>query len=146
MHQHRHGAGEYRRIEVITGAVRRRRWAADEKADIVAESLQPGINVSELARRRGVNRGLLQTWRREAMRKAAGTGGLFVPLRIEDTPAAAETEEPPGKAAGIAPASSGPGIERGTIEIESAGLWVRFAGPIDGGALRLVLAHVGRRT
>jgi transposase len=82
MHQHRHEAGEYRRIEVITGAVRRRRWAADEKAEIVAESLQPGMNVSELARRRGVNRGLLQTWRREAMREATDRGGLFVPLRM----------------------------------------------------------------
>ncbi|MEO8716235.1 MAG: transposase [Acetobacteraceae bacterium] len=145
MHQHRHEAGDYRRIEVITGSVRRRQWAADEKAEIIAESLQPGMNVSELARRRGVNRGLLQTWRREAMREAADGGGLFIPLRIEDTPSAVETEEPPGKAAGVALASSGPGIEHGTIEIESAGLRVRFSGPIDGGALRLVLAHVGRR-
>jgi transposase-like protein len=31
-----------RRIEVITGAERRRKWSADEKAEIVAESL-PGV-------------------------------------------------------------------------------------------------------
>jgi transposase len=146
MHQHRHEAGEYRRIEVITGAVRRRRWTADEKAEIIAESLQPGINVSELARRRGVNRGLLQTWRREAMREAADRGGLFVPLRIEDTSPATETKEPVGKPAAGASASSRPVTELGTIEIESAGLRVCFSGPIDDGALRLVLAHVGRRT
>ena len=71
MHQHRHEGDEYRRIELITGVVRRRRWSAAEKAALVAESLQPGINVSALARRCGVNRGLLQTWRRAAMREAA---------------------------------------------------------------------------
>jgi hypothetical protein len=69
MHQHRHDAGQYRRIELITGASRRRRWTPAEKAALVAESLQPGVNVSDLARRAGVNRGLLQTWRRAAMRE-----------------------------------------------------------------------------
>ncbi len=59
MHQHRHEGDAYRRIEVITGVRRRRRWTAEEKAAVVAESLQPGINISELARRFGVNRGLL---------------------------------------------------------------------------------------
>jgi transposase len=52
-HQHRHEGGEYRRIELITGAPRRRRWSAAEKAAMVAESLQAGVNVSELARLRG---------------------------------------------------------------------------------------------
>src|ERR1700748_3055327 len=46
MHQHRHEGSEYRRIEMITGPVRRRRWTAAEKAAPVAESLQPGINIS----------------------------------------------------------------------------------------------------
>jgi hypothetical protein len=45
MHQHRHEGDEYRWIELITGVVRRRRWTAAEKAALVAESLQPGINV-----------------------------------------------------------------------------------------------------
>jgi transposase len=48
---------------MITGTVRRRHWTAAEKTALVAESLQLGINVSALARRRGVSRGLLQTWR-----------------------------------------------------------------------------------
>jgi transposase len=146
MHQHRHEADEYRRIEVITGVARRRRWTAEEKAAMVAESLQPGINVSELARRCGVNRGLLQTWRRGAMRGAADRGGLFVPLRIEDTSSSAEAEEPRSKPADGAPTGSGPASGLGTVEIESGSLRVRFTGPIDSGALRLVLAHLGRRT
>ena len=69
MHQYRHEADEYRRIELITGVARRRRWSAAEKAAVVAESLQPGINVSMVARRHGVSRGLLQTWRRTAVRQ-----------------------------------------------------------------------------
>jgi len=32
--------GTYQRIEVITGRQRRRRWTAEEKARIVAESLE----------------------------------------------------------------------------------------------------------
>jgi transposase len=39
------------RVEVLTGPGRRRRWSADEKARIVAETLAPGARVSEVARR-----------------------------------------------------------------------------------------------
>ena len=40
-----------RRIELITGAERRRKWSAEEKSEIVAESLAEGAVVSEVARR-----------------------------------------------------------------------------------------------
>jgi transposase len=43
MHQHRHEGDQYRRIELITGSVRRRRWTVAEKSALVAESLQPGL-------------------------------------------------------------------------------------------------------
>jgi transposase len=56
----------YRRVEAITG--RRRRWAAEEKARIVAESFEEGANISEVARRHGVVRGLLTVWRRQVSR------------------------------------------------------------------------------
>ncbi len=84
MHQHRHDSDEYRRIELITGSVRRRRWTAEEKAAIIAESLQSKVNISELARRWGVNRGLLQTWRREAIPRtramtASARSSVFMP-------------------------------------------------------------------
>src|SRR4051794_22090206 len=84
MHQHRHEGDEYRRIELITGSRRRRQWTAEAKAAVVAESLKPGINVSALARRCGVNRALLQTWRREAMREAAAPMAAFVPIHLAD--------------------------------------------------------------
>jgi transposase len=51
--------GAYRRVELITGQRRRRRWTAEEKARIVAESFEEGANISEVARRHGVVRGLI---------------------------------------------------------------------------------------
>jgi hypothetical protein len=55
MHQHRHSGASCRRIELITGSVKRRHWTAAEKAAKVEESMRPGINVSALARQRGVS-------------------------------------------------------------------------------------------
>ncbi|MGI4748394.1 MAG: transposase [Janthinobacterium lividum] len=49
--QSRHQGDVYRRIEVITGTVRRRRWTTAEKAQILMESLTPDAQVSEVARR-----------------------------------------------------------------------------------------------
>jgi transposase-like protein len=37
-----HQAGTYRRIELITGDAKRRIWTEEEKAQILAESFQPG--------------------------------------------------------------------------------------------------------
>src|ERR1700722_12563727 len=83
-HQHSHQDAEYHRIELITGRRRRRDWTAEEKAQILAASVAPGSKVAEVARRYGVSRGLLWTWRRKAMDElAAETGPRFVPLRIE---------------------------------------------------------------
>jgi transposase-like protein len=55
-----------RRIELITGTGRRRRWSDDDKARVVVESLRPGANVSEVARRHGLSPQQLFGWRREA--------------------------------------------------------------------------------
>jgi transposase len=145
MHQHRHEGGEYRRIELITGVARRRRWTAEEKAALVAESLEPGINVSALARRRGVARGLLQTWRRAAMREATDRAGMFVPLRSEDAALGADSDQPTLTTASAAPSDVTAAAGAGMIEIESGGLRVRFSGQVDAAALHVVLAHVGRR-
>jgi transposase len=37
--------GEFRRVEVLMGPGRRRRWSADEKAQIVAETLAVRVKV-----------------------------------------------------------------------------------------------------
>jgi transposase len=38
----------YRRVEVITGQGRRRRWTSEERARILAESFEEGANISEV--------------------------------------------------------------------------------------------------
>src|SRR5258705_10387964 len=51
------------RLEVVeTG--RRRRWSDDEKLRIVTESFQETRAISSTARRHGISRSLLMTWRR----------------------------------------------------------------------------------
>jgi transposase len=63
-----------RRLEVFTGAGRRRSWTAEQKAQIVAESCREGATVSAVARRHGLTAQQLFAWRR----KAEG-GGLQIP-------------------------------------------------------------------
>lgn len=146
MHQHRHEGDEYRRIELITGTARRRRWTAEEKAAVVARSFEPGINVSALARRCGINRGQLHTWRRDAMREAEVPVAAFVPVRLEAALPTNEIGAPVGPPPVEPPAGSiGSVLPSGMIEIEVGGLRVRLSGAVDLGALRTVLSHVGRR-
>ncbi len=80
----RHDADSYRRVEVITGGRRRRNWTEDEKARIVAESADPDANISEVARRNGVSRGLLTAWRRKA--RASSTPEAFARVQIAAAP------------------------------------------------------------
>ena len=52
---HNGGGDTLRRIEVITGTGRRRRWDAETKGRLVAESFEPGCSVSEVARRHDIS-------------------------------------------------------------------------------------------
>ena len=86
IHQDSREARDYRRIELITGRRKRPDWTA-EKAQMLSESAEPDASISQVARRWGVNRGLLSTWRRQA--GLAGPAAvarpglpLFVPIRV----------------------------------------------------------------
>ena len=57
------------RVEIITGAERRRRWSEEEKLQLVAEACRPGHSVSQVARQRGINASQLFAWRRQALAK-----------------------------------------------------------------------------
>ncbi len=112
----------------------RRRWTAEERRQIVAESETAPVSV--VARRHGVAVSLVFRWRRQAglpgkrasVKKA---GGVFVPV-VLTSPAA-----PPQRAE--APVIQAP--DGGLIEIELAGgRRVRLSGPVDVQALRCVIA------
>ena len=64
-----------RRFEVINGAAGRRQWSMDDKARIIAETLEAGAVVSEVARRHGLRPQQVFTWRREARKLAESTSG-----------------------------------------------------------------------
>ena len=57
---------EVRRLEGITGALGRRRWSAEAKARIVAESLAAGVVISEVARRHDLRPQQLFAWGHQA--------------------------------------------------------------------------------
>ena len=60
-HTHSHKSARPPPIEVITRGERRRRWTAEEKQAIAAQSLSPGASPSEVARLYGISAGQLYT-------------------------------------------------------------------------------------
>ena len=54
----------FSKVEVITGVARRRRFTPEQKLAIVAETLQPGMSISYVARQRGLSPSLVFRWRR----------------------------------------------------------------------------------
>src|SRR5689334_4356670 len=77
-------ADEFRRLEVITGVARRRRWTDEEKAWIVAESLDPASTVSAVARRYGLHPSQLFVWRQQLAAAAVGEAPGFVPVVVAE--------------------------------------------------------------
>lgn len=71
--------------EALEGAPigERRRWSDSFKAELVAKTLEPDVNVSAIARRAGVHPAQLFAWKRQALRKGTvkplgGTAPRFV--------------------------------------------------------------------
>lgn len=58
--------GSIPKSEVLRGPERRRRWAPVEKLAIVAETYEPGMSVSLVARRHGIAPNQVFSWRRLA--------------------------------------------------------------------------------
>ena len=118
-----------RRIEVITGAVgRRRRWTDEDKARIVAESLDPATTASVVARRYGLHASQLFTWRQQLQRRASsaeaiGGGPGFVPVLL--------AEDSAGSAEAV-----------GRMEIVLGPAVIRVGADVDAAALRRVLEVV----
>ncbi len=78
------------------GRRRRRHWSREDKARIVSESAAPEASISEVARRHGLNRGLLTAWRRAfgldvggatPRTRSSGSGVLgFIPVETMEEP------------------------------------------------------------
>jgi transposase len=123
------------KAEVLAGPERRRRWGSEEKAGIVAETMAPGVRVSEIARRHGISRGLLYTWRREAGQHEVGSAlPDLVPVVMAS---AAEPVAPPV----ASPERQGAaGKPNGTIEIAMpSGVRVMIRGRVEERSLRAIL-------
>ena len=120
-----------RRIEVFTGAGRRRKWSAEAKAKVVAESY--AASVGEVADRYGLAKTQLFTWRRDARVKATGEPGAsaFVPVIVD--PASAPAVPQPKR------------LHRqrrggeGSIELEISGITVRVARGADANTVAAVI-------
>jgi len=110
-------------MEVLAASPHRRRWSEPEKQRLVAETFEPGMSVSLVARRRGVDSSLLFRWRRRLVGPADPLP-VFAPVEV------ARGEPAP------APALAGGGL----IEIELAsGHRLRVDRHVDADALRRVL-------
>ena len=120
----------FQRVEVITGIARRRRWSEQDKARIVAESLEPGVVVADIARRYGLHRNQLYDWRaafgiRPDKIEPDKTGDgcpapAFVPVTVASEAPVAESAH-------------------SRIEIVLGAVSVRLTGHIDATALRQVM-------
>ena len=65
----------FRRVKVISGVARRRRWPRSEKVRIVAESYAPGASATAVAVRHGLHRNQIFAWRRQFRNRAALVDG-----------------------------------------------------------------------
>jgi transposase len=122
--------GGYRRIEVLTGPGRRRKWSDDEKARIVAETLQPGAVVTEVARRWQVCPQQVFGWRRE--RRLGTSGGSAAALDFVPIVSAVPAPEP----------SSPPPSPAPLIEVTLSGALLRIPPGVDAVLLTAVLRAI----
>ena len=126
------------------GRRQRRHWTADEKARIVAESSAPGVNISDVAWRHGVNRGLLSVWRRHARDGAdyhkSGAAPHFILVEVDDGHHAAVSDRRrrPGRPAGSCSGA-------GRIEFDLRSRRLVFSGGVDPGLAAAIVEAVQSR-
>jgi transposase len=123
----------FRRLEVFTGAGRRRAWSADQKARIVAESYEAGDTVCAVARRHGLTPQQLFAWRRLARRRSEenADGLAFAPVVVA----------PPARASRLSAPTAPPAGP--TIEVMIGATTVRVPAGADVMTLQAVLRAVG---
>jgi transposase len=129
----------FERYEVLSGDVRRR-WPWALKEEVVLETLVEGTTVTEVARRRGIDRSLIYRWRREMKVSRRGAIERFVPVQLADaTPPATPVHDdrPTDSADDRCHEGTTPG---GRMEIAlDGGRRITVFADADGKALRRVL-------
>src|ERR1700740_90747 len=120
------GGGRAERLDVIVMPGGRRRGTPEARARIIAESLEPGANVSEVARRHGIFPQQLYTWRRSLRERAEAMS--FVPAVVD--------REDGGRALrAMAPSD-------GQIVIETGDLAIRIPADVSADHIERVLLAV----
>ena len=99
----------------------RRRWSVEEKARVVRESLRPGERVGEVARRYGISRWQLSTWRSLARQGKLAVASSAEPVGVEPQPQSAFATLEVDSATGPV----------GSVVIEAREVTVRLDGDID---------------
>jgi transposase len=126
-----------RRLEVFTGAGRRRSFRDEDKARIVAEIVTSGDSVSGVARRHGLSPQQLFGWRRQMRESQVGLseadGLQFVPAVVD----VASSASPVRRQRKAPQCKAEPGA--GTIEVEIDGVTVRVGRGADVKTVRAVL-------
>src|SRR3954452_15049226 len=122
-HTTRTNADSFHRVEVITGVGRRRRWSLEDKARIVAESLDPATTSSAVARRYGLHASQLFVWRQQLAASMPPKAPEFVPVVLADD-------------------STIPAEATARMEIALGPAVVRVGADVDAVALRRVLEAV----
>jgi transposase len=130
--EHKHMPEPVLRIEVFTGAGRRRSWSGEEKAAILAESYDAGETVCAVARRHGLTPQQLFAWRRLARRSGSVLPTMFVPAVLE-------TIEPEPPAAAPPPRRARRRSKVDGIELEIAGVEVRVGADAKPRAIEAVI-------
>ena len=126
-------------------ADRRRSWTAEQKRQIVSESLEPDVTPADVARRYGIGTGLLYTWRRQMVSLpcavSAHSGPQFASVELSSAPPTAN-----GAVSSVSEAVPPPSRPEGLIEIQlSGGVSLRVDAHVDGRALRRVLGALEDR-
>ena len=144
-HKGSHMTAPTQRIEVITRGERRRRWSIEEKREIVAESLGPGVRPIEIIHKHGITSGQLYAWRQQLTRRMDGPTAGFARVDV----VAGERKVPAPPVTDMAAAASKPPAPvpavamlraKGLIEIVlPGGTSVRVDAHVDDRALRCVL-------
>ena len=118
-----------RRVEVLTGPERRRKWSDETKIAIVAESLADGVVISDVARRHDITRsqlfGGIRQFRGAALATIASARPMFA-LAVVDAPVPMPSPPLPAE----------PPAE---IEISVGVATVRIRGAVDAKTLAAVL-------